>query len=336
MLHFDRQLVYNSREGRSSDDIMPEWVWKSAVCIAIGLLLFAPCLWARRRSMRSDGFGEGELRPSMEDSFLMRTLMILLYGCIIFCVMIMESFMDLQMYLAVGILTALGLMGTVWFVVNYLWRASIQDGAISVYAPFLPVRTIRFSEITSAKNTTKGLACFIGKKKVLFLERDIVGLEKVYQMMRESGKLEKTPYRESFIILKEKRSRITSGVLALSCCAFFCIYLLQKWEPVVPEGIVTALLLVVFFGTTFAGEMLWKIELSYKALSYRNSVGFKKEYAVSQITGVRKTKSSQGAIYEEITLFSGGKKVTRIYDSYCNYSQMVSWLQMNDILKESE
>ncbi len=223
--------------------------------------------------------------------------------------------LDENTEIALLIFGAFFLLGIGLTIYAIAWRCVVEGESMTFYCPFLPVKVIKFYELTRVtyrENRTGGygtgrkmLTGYRGKKKVFEFLDNVAGFELLHYQLCQLGKIETNELKEEFV-LKNTKSNIFSaafgavlfGGMLILCC-------------VLKEEEIGAFYIIFFACATLVNvdwlmnELLWRVTVSYQTIEIRNSHGYKKSYFIRDISRVKEESN-------HILLFVGDKKIAKI------------------------
>ena len=311
-----------------------------AIAIILIVILVAYC-WHRKYFPLTDENIIYVMRPSRE------YFVIGIIGTIVFSTVAITSliFFDEQAIVAFLIFYGFVLLGIFTCIVALLEKYVIKTDSLILYTPPLSPKEIRIYEISTVKIKEirispyfSGKMALIGyhdKKKLFTIDESAKGFPLLYDFLFQFGKIEAektehTPFIENFSVT-ENTSEIVEKVVG---AAFFLVLsvlvILDKDELALHRLsetiflIAAALFLTIFFLSEALHALLWKITMDYHTISIRNSFGIVKKYEIAQITKVQESEHF-------IVLFSGQKKIAKIFKDYKNFDFLLERLVRKEI-----
>ena len=306
-----------------------------AIIIILVVILAAYC-WYRKLFPLNDENIIYVMRPSRE------YLIIGIIGTIVFSTVAITSiiFLDEREIFAFLCFYGFVLLNIYTCIVVLLEKYVIKTDSLILYTPLLPSKEIKIYEITTVKYEEirtnpygSGKMALIGyhnKKKLFTIDESVKGFPLLYDFLLQFGKIEAektehTPFIEIFSVTENTSEIVGKVVWAAFFLVLSVLAILDKDELALFRlskliFLIAALLfLTIFFLSEALHALLWKITMDYHTISIRNSFGIVKKYEITQITKVQESEHF-------IILFSGQKKIAKIFKSYKNFDFLLERL----------
>lgn len=299
-----------------------EWQIKIIACFIVGLAAFLPIIITAIYNKKHP------LPQWCEDGFVMHQSVELLVisvlstiGYFIFVVMWIAVIDRYTIYglpiFMIGLVTGSGLS-----IYALRWKCVVGIDSMTFYPIFLPVKTIKFYEVTKVtytENMTYGyvgrkkiLTGYCNKKKVFELYENVIGFDLLYRQLFFMGKIERGQLKEEFTV-RETNGNIARDVFSVmlfgGMLLAFCI---QREEELTPFYYIAFAALTLFCLIELIGTLLWRVTVDYSTIRIRNSFGRTVTFTIREITRVQEQQN-------HIILYVGDKRIARIFKGYENY-----------------
>lgn len=299
-----------------------EWTIKIIACFIIGLVTFLPIIIVaihNRKHHSLQWCEDGYVMCQPVEFFVISVLIAV--GHFIFVVM---GIVIIDRYTIYGLpIFMIGLfVGSGLSIYALLWRCVVGEDSMTFYTPFLPVKTIKFYEITKVtyrENRTYGygggkkvLTGYRNKKKIFQFYDNIIGFDLLYEQLRLLGKIESVQLKEEFSLRETKGNilRVVFGVMMFG--GIFLAFCICNDEEIQPFYYIAFAGITLFYLIDLICVLLWRVTVNYNTIHIRNSFGKTITFAIRDITKVQEQQN-------HIVLYVGDKKIVKISKDYENY-----------------
>ena len=282
-----------------------EWKIKILACCMIGLAAFLPIVIAAKYDRKHQHLHWCEDGYVMRQSKFFLVLSIICtighFAFVVMCIAILGEYIIGEICGMLVFLVGL-IMGVGLSIYALLWRCVVKADSMTFYCPFLPVKVIKFYEITKveyAENRTAGygggrkfLKVYCKKKKVFEFYDDMIGFDRLYYQLYQLGKIMKNELKDEFC-LRYKKGDIARAVFAL---VFFGGILIAGFWALIEGGgldpiyMLLSLCLALYSLIDLIGKLRWKVTVSYGTIQIRNSFGGIEKYSIREITEAHEEK----------------------------------------------
>lgn len=319
------------------------WEIKILVCCMIGFAAFLPIIFAAKYDKKHQYLHWCEDGYVMRQSktFLVLSIMISIghFAFVVMCIAILDTYIVAELcgmlIFVIGLITGVGLS-----IYALLWRCVVKADSMTFYCPFLPVKVIKFYEITKveyAENRTAGygggkkfLRGYCKKKRVFEFYDDMIGFDRLYDQLYQLGKIMKNELKDEFC-LRYKKGDIVRAVFAL---VFFGGLLIAEFWVWVKEGELDTIcmLLSLCFASysliDLINKLRWKVTVSYDTMQIRNSFGGIEKYLIQEIVEAHEEK-------HDIILYTINSGIGKISKDCENFLLLQEWLIYKGIMMRS-
>lgn len=299
-----------------------EWPIKIMACFIIGLVTFLPIIIVaihNRKNHSLQWCEHGYVMCQPVELFVICVLATI--GDFIFVVMGIviidrDTIYGLLIFV-VGLFVGSGLS-----IYALLWRCVVGEDFMTFYTPFLPVKTIKFYEITKVtyrENRTNGygggkkvLTGYRNKKKIFQFYDNIIGFDLLYEQLCLLGKIESGQLKEEFSLRETKGNilRVVFGVVMFG--GVFLAFCICNDDEIQPFYYIAFAGITLFYLIDLICILLWRVTVDYNTIHIRNSFGRTITFAIRDITKVQEQQN-------HIVLYVGDKKIVKISKDYENY-----------------
>jgi hypothetical protein len=204
----------------------------------------------------------------------------------------------------------------------------VKRDSLVFYTPLLPVKEIKFYEITSVKLIENGignklLEGYNKRKKIFSIEESMSGFDLLCDYFDKSRKIEHTPVVENFSITAEKSEIIMTIIMCFILSSYSVVIISGRDEPELFYQIAVPFFALLLLLRTIH-VLLWRITIDFHSISIRNSFGIVKSYEIRQITKVVERE-------EYIILYIGENKTAKISKGGKNFPYFMERLQRSGI-----
>lgn len=215
------------------------------------------------------------------------------------------------------------LLGVFLCIYVLLWKCVITEDSLILYRPFLPIKRIPASDVTSVKyipkagGTVSERNCLVGyhqQKKIFSIDDSVDNFDLLWCFFEQTERIKHTPDVETFSIA-EKKSEAVCAVIAF--IVFPAIWIFLTWNNNELFYHILMASVMLYLIPTGMHALLWKVTVDSHTLSVRNSFGIVKTYEIDQITRVEK-KGNQ------VILYVNDKPITKI----SKYAENFDYLTM--------
>ncbi|MDE5596590.1 MAG: hypothetical protein K2J04_02020 [Lachnospiraceae bacterium] len=229
-------------------------------------------------------------------------------------------YLDILVFLTFYCLELLGVFLCIYVL---LWKCVITEDSLILYRPFLPVKKISASYITSVKikkasGATSEREILIGyhqQKKIFSIDSgDVDDFDLLCYFFDLTKRINRTPDVETFTIT-DKKSEAVCAVIAFIVLPAVWIFLTWDNDELFYHILMASVMLCLIPGGMHA--LLWKVTVDSHTLSVRNSFGIVRTYEINQITRVEKEE-------KHVILYVDDKPIAKI----SKYAENFDYLTM--------
>lgn len=312
------------------------------VCILIAVVCFFPTtvvtLWNRSRLIRR------ELNDDESVYFVRYSVFLKIVGIVgtIFCYGVtVLAFITLDGDLiASAIFFAFTMLGVFSWLGSMLWEIKVDSETLTFYRFPLPVKQIRFSEITNVrflhkveKGLTEGRIHIVGYgngKKLFDIDSDMENFERLFQRFeserhperayfKEGGKEELLEVQESFSVTETLANRLRAAFCFVFFAGLFILFIIalkefrQEGPDYYPILFIASFLIFVLEAMEFIRVMVWKLTVNYRTIRIRSAFGGTYSLTFDDIAALE-TKELYSLLHVN------GRKPIKVRMSYKNYA----------------
>ena len=225
------------------------------------------------------------------------------------------SILDENTVIGLLIFIAFFILGIGLTIYAVSWRCFVGRDTMTFCCPFLPVKVVKFYEITRVtytENRTTGygsgrktLTGYRNKKKIFEFFDNMAGFELLHYQLDQSGKIEKRELKEEFTLKNTKRDMFSDvfgvvffGGIFIACC-------FSKEEEIGLFYIIFFACATLMYAVNLISKLLWRVKVSYYTIEIRNSFGISRSYFIKDISKVKEERN-------HIVLFAGDGKIAKI------------------------
>ena len=323
------------------------------VCILVAMVCFLPTagvmLWNGKRLIKRE-LNDDEtvyyIRFSAFNRIIAIVCTIFLYGAAVLSLITLDGEL-----VAFAIFLAFTLLSVFGWLVCLLWEIRVDRETLTFYRFPLPVKQIRFIEITNVrfveklvKGPMEGRMHLIGYgngKKLFDIDGDMENSERLFQWfeserhpqwayLKENGKEELFEVRESFSVTETLANRLRAVFFFVLGAGLYVglLVCLEQLRQEDPDYYLFYILGSFVFLAVSAEEllraMMWKLNVSYRTIQIRNTLGGTYSFSFDDIAALE-------AKEHYILLYVNGRKPVKVWMSYTNYALLVErlWKELN-------
>lgn len=312
------------------------------VCILIAVVCFLPAtavtLWNRVRLLHREWKEDGSVYFIRYSAF---HKIVGIVGTIIFYGFTVLSFITLDGDLiASAIFLMFTLLAVSLWLGSMLWETKVDPETLTFYRFPLPVKQIRFSEITNVrflhkveKGIAEGRIHIVGYgngKKLFDIDSHMDNFERILKRFeserhperayfKEGGKEELLEVQESFSVTETFTNRLRAAFCFVFFAGLFILFIVaskefrQEGPDYYPILFIASFLIFVVEAMEFIRVMAWKLTVNYRTIRIRSAFGGTYSLTFDDIVALE-TKE----IYS--LLHVNGRKPIKIWMSYKNYA----------------
>lgn len=213
----------------------------------------------------------------------------------------------------------MALAGTYLSIYSLLRKVVVTTDSLTIYSPFLPIRKIKFYEISLVGQKKYGLLGYTNSKKRFVIDKDAAGFDILYEKLYLLGKMERIQKTENFSVTIDRQDMIGSSVILLLFGGYFVAML------IFPDETVDLFLYILSAGLAVVSlydclrQLIWKLTVSFHNISVRALLKGEKSYSIQSITMVCMEKN-------DMIIYAGNKKIAKIFSDYKNYPLLLNYL----------
>lgn len=312
------------------------------VCILTAAVCFLPTtavtLWNRVRLLHRELEDDGSvyfIRYSAFHKIVGIVGTILFYGVTVLAFITLDG--DL---IASAIFLMFTLLGVFLWLGSMLWEIKVDPETLTFYRFPLPVKQIRFSEITNVrflhkveKGIAEGRIHIIGYgngKKLFDIDSYMENFERLLERFeserhperayfKEGGKEELLEVRESFSVTETFANRLRAAFCFVFFAGLFlcCIVVLVQFRGEPPDSdliyFMASFLFFVVEAMEFVRVMVWKLTVNYRTIQIRSAFGGTYSFTFDDIVALEAKEHYS-------LLHVNGRKPIKVWMSYKNYA----------------
>ena len=343
---------------------LSEWVIKIIISFVVGIVVFLPiviaAIWNRKRPPLQTEKGSYVMRESVEPFLLGIFCTIGNFIFVVMFIFILDKYTVCGLLIfMIGVIAGVGIS-----IYALLWRCVVGIDSMTFYSPFLPVKVVKFHEITTVKYAEKRTGGYGGgkkfltgyrnEKKVFEFDEDMVGFDLLCRQLAMMGKIrcrqskednlemgrmdpgqpkeffsmigviESSRMKEDFSVTATRRDILSAVFGVVLFGGFFIACLVCRDETIGTFYVIVFALFTLLGLTELIPALLWRITVNYNVIHIRNSYGRTESYDFREITMIKEQKN-------HIILYAGEKKIVKVSKDYKNFTLLQERLRYEGI-----